>query len=719
VRYPILGLRAPLGSGDSDAIVLGSTKGGIYRRPWSYQAGRTVTASQPSNLAAAFACYYHDDVGLLSAMFDSRGYRKTVSLTRTTEGVELSWQHPCLAASPYVLGFDAVLTTFARPPSGRPVDWRDGADIYKQWAVRQPWCAKTFFGRDDLPGWLKQGPAMVRFGREWLARPERIERWLKEYWRPNFPGIPLLIAYWGWEKVATWVTPDYFPCYPSDEEFRRLVKLGRELGGHTFLWPSGYHYTLTYDRQPDGRFSWDDRARFDAAARSHAICGRDGSVPLRNASWLLGGQCATLCAGDPWTIDWFNHTAVEIVRRGAELVQVDQVVGGGFPICYSGAHGHPPGPGPWSTDAFRKQLQTMLAACRKIEPDAVVCFEEPNEWFIQQVGIQDYRDFESLRTATEPASVFNYLYHEFLPTFQSNPKPDRLMDAYCLVNGEIPHFVPLMRSGPGPLLVNGGLEDVQRQLPEGWEKVTGYKKEVYTGEAACDSAVRHGGRQSLRLHNAGDRQMVQVSQNIAIGGNFAPGRQYRLSAWMKSAGLKQPNAILLGAFAPGMKSTGSWRIAMPRDRSSWVRCSAVFTVPPQSELLRIMLHLNGPGTVWLDDLALEEVRGDGTASEVQRPDKPLDHDLMQQWVELFHGAGRPYLLLGKMLHPPELKTATIEALGGKLPAVLHNAFEAPDHSVAAVMVNVTDQPQAVTLTWLGREPASMTLRPWQVKLVRP
>jgi hypothetical protein len=719
VQYPILGLRAPLGGGDSDAIVVGSTKGGIYRRPWSYPPGRSISCRQPGNLAAAFACYYNDDVGLLSAVLDPRGYRKSVDLVRTAAGVELAWQHPCLESSPYVSDDDAVLSSFARGASDRSVDWRDGADIYKRWAVSQPWCAKTFANRDDLPGWLKQGPAMVRFNRDWLARPERIERWLKQYWRPQFGDTPLIIAYWGWEKVGTWVTPDYFPCYPSDGQFRRLVKLGRELGGHAFLWPSGYHYTMTYDKRPDGRFAWDDRQRFDAVARPHAVCQRDGTMETRAASWLLGGECATMCAGDPWTIDWFNHTAVEIVRRGVELVQVDQVVGGGFPVCYSLHHGHPPGPGRWSTDAFRKQLETMLAACRKVDPDAVVCFEEPNEWFIQQVGIQDYRDFESLKQASEPASVFNYLYHEYLPTFQSNPKPDRLMQAYCLVNGEIPHFVPEMQIGPGPLLRNGGFEEVQRQLPEGWEKVKGYKGQVFSGAAACDAAERHAGRRSLRLHNTEDGQIVQVSQNIAVGGDFAAGRKYRLSAWMKSTGLQRRNAILLGALAPGLKSAGSWQIAMPRDAGGWVRGGVEFTLPPQSELLRIMLQLNGPGTVWLDDLALEEIRSDGTAATVRRPDKPVDHALMRQWVELFHGAGRPYLLLGKMVHPPRLQAATSEAFGRKVPAVWHNAFEAPDHTLAAVLVNVTDEPQSVELFWPEHAPAALTLQPWQVQLARP
>ena len=37
-------------------------------------------------------------------------------------------------------------------------------------------------------------------------------------------AAPLITAYWGWEKIGNWVTPDYFPVYPSDEQFTQLVR---------------------------------------------------------------------------------------------------------------------------------------------------------------------------------------------------------------------------------------------------------------------------------------------------------------------------------------------------------------------------------------------------------------------------------------------------------------------------------------------------------------
>ena len=156
---------------------------------------------------------------------------------------------------------------------------------------------------------------------------------------------------------------------------------------------------------------------------------------------------------------------------------------------------------------------------------------------------------------------------------------------------------------------------------------------------------------------------------------------------------------------------------MPQTAGDWTHGHAEFTLPQAARIVRIMLHLNGPGTIWLDDLALEEVRADGTAVVVSRPEEPADHDLMRQWVELFHGEGRPYLLLGRMLHPPRLEIGTFDSAGRPFPAILHNAFQAPDGSSAVILVNVTDAPQTGQLTWQG-PPQPITLQPWQVRLVR-
>jgi len=725
IDFPIVVLRSPLGEEVSDdALVIGSTKGGVLREPGKWKVWQRVSATQPGSLAAQFGCYYDGRGGFFTSSFDAKGYPKTLTATRTRSGIEVKWTHPCYASRSFALDYATTLGVVRTSDPGRATDWRDAADRYKKWALTQPWCARTYAQRDDVPPWMKAGPAMVRFTRTWLGDPNRIDRWLRLYWRKFFGhNTPLIIAYWGWEKVDTWVSPDYFPFYPSDEQFAALAQTTTPFRCHTFLWPSGYHWTLTYVKRKDGTFEWDDRERFARVGRAHAVVRSDGRIFERDCRWLRGGTNATMCPGDPWTREWFNAIAAKLADRGAEILQVDQVVGGRFPACYSTQHGHPPGPGLWQSEAFRKQLASMLATCRRIQPEMVIGFEEPNEHFIQQVGIQDYRDFQVVTRPSKPnrapASVFNYLYHEFLPTFQSNPRPNSpFMQAYCLVNGQIPHLVPCPEVGPGPLLVNGGFEQWAGGSPIGWSKVRQYRGRAYAGKQFPDAAEKHDGRLSLRLENEGDDDIVQVSQNVRIGPSaLQAGKQYRLRVWMKTGYLAKKNHVVLGTFAPGIKNTGTWRIPFPTEgQREWTRRGATFAIPEGSGFLRIMLHVRGKARVWLDGVTLEEVHPDGSANVVIRNETPPEHALMRQWVKLFAGRGRPYLLFGKMLHPPKLDTETTLAFGREFPAVLHNAYEAPDGSKAVILVNATEKARRAVLHGMGK-PRAIELRPWEVRLL--
>jgi hypothetical protein len=710
VQYPCLTLAAPLGTSVADdAAVVGSAKGGVYRKPGELKGGTWIGHGQPGNLAAQFGCYYDDRAGFYTAAEDAKGYPKDLVILRTGAGVEFSWIRPCFAAGTDTQAYDIVTAGFGGT-DGAPADWRDAADLYKAWALRQPWCAVPFAQRADLPAWLKDGPAMVRFGRDWLADPERIERWLTAYWKKQFPAAPLITAYWGWEKRGSWVTPDYFPVYPSDEAFTNLVAKTRELGCHAFPWPSGYHWTLTYNKRPDGSFEWDDRARFDAVARPHAVHKRDGSLYVRVPSWLNGGDTACLCGGAPWTIDWWNEEiCVPLARRGCELVQIDQVVGANWPACYADGHGHAKGRGPWMTEAFTRQLTTMREAMRRIEPDAVVCFEEPNEWFNHIVGLQDYRDCEAPR---EWASVFNYLYHEFLPPFQSNPRGnDRVMAAHCAADGQMPHLVPGGRDLGGEALVNGGFEPraAGGNPLRGWEQVRGYQGRAWTGQAFGDPAEKRGGTASLRLLNAGTGDVVQVSQNVPVDETgLAAGGRYRLSAWLKTGRMARPNSVNFAVFAPGLKGTGQGgQLKFPAAGSGWARVSGEFAVPEGAEMLRVMIHVDGEAEAWVDDVALEAVAADGSARPVRHDGLSADARFMRNWVALYHGEGRPWLMHGRLLHPPRLACASVPyaAPGGRgppvAPAVFHNAFRAPDGREAVVLANATRERQEATLFWRG------------------
>ena len=149
-------------------------------------------------------------------------------------------------------------------------------------------------------------------------------------------------------------------------------------------------------------------------------------------------------------------------------------------------HGHPPGIGIWDVEAAHKQMTEMQAACRAAGVNMVLGYEEPQELFLQEVGIQDYRDYEvvgrSYLPDHRPESVFGYVYHEFVPLFQSNPRAEsREMTAHCIVTGQMPHLVPHWPVEPHAFPAHGGFEGWTGDVPVGWEHVRGWKEHKYAG----------------------------------------------------------------------------------------------------------------------------------------------------------------------------------------------------------------------------------------------
>ena len=728
ISFPIFDLRAPLtGGGESDAVVAGLTKGGVYHEPARWGHGQGLSVSQPGSLAAQFGCYYSRQTGLISHTRDARGFPKVLDCRRTKDGLRWMWQRRCYHPldKAFELGYEISTTTFTAQTSGEPADWRDGADIYKQWALRQPWCAVPYARRPDVPDWMKAGPSMIRFHRDWLGKPERVEGWLHDYWQKHFPDVPLIVALWGWERVGSWVSPKYFPPYPSDAGFSRTVAAAKRVAGHAFPWPSGYYWNVEYQENADGTFGWQDWDDFDATGLPHALRQRDGTPLVRKLPWLRGGRNAVLCRGDVWTRQWFNRTAVTLMKLGCDMVQVDQVVGGLAPgngECFSIEHGHPQGPGVWDAEAFTAQLQSLATECRRVQPDAVLAIEEPQELFNHLIGVQDYRDAQASRWPKLPglthASIFGYLYHEFLPVFQSNPRQgDRHVLAYCAVTGQIPHWVPHWPVTPAPALVNGDFEDWNEDVPAGWQRVQGWQGTDFLGRSFRDDTVKAQGTASLRLENSLDTEIVQVSQNVTVGpGHLQAGRTYRLRLRAKVEHLAKANAINIAALTPNLASKGSWRIPFPAS-GDWADASVEFTMPPEATFLRVMVHVNGPCRLWIDDLALDE-QVDEKWQPLLHQGLPPEHDFVKQWVELFHGDGRPYLMLGKMIRPPKL-IAPAPPAGARPPfsPIMLNAFRALDGSEAVIIVNATDEEQTVRFEW-RQETRALQLAPWTMRLVK-
>jgi hypothetical protein len=71
-----------------------------------------------------------------------------------------------------------------------------------------------------------------------------------------------------------------------------------------------------------------------------------------------------------------------------------------------------------------------------------------------------------------------------------------------------------------------------------------------------------------------------------------------------------------------------------------------------------------------------------------------------------------------MLHPPVLlEPAAADDPTAPFADIMLNAFQAPDRSEAAVVVNAMDRKQTVRFRWQDRD-HTLQMEPWAVRLVR-
>ena len=400
---------------------------------------------QPGPLAVQTAFWWDPSLLVYTAAEDDKGDVKCVGAIRTKSGdMRLWWDRRCFDQAPVRLDYDFVFAAVCGTKDN-PVTWHDGADIYRDWArTKTRLCPVPAWKRPDVPACLADAAAVTLFNRTWFDDVSKTRRWVDECWSRVAPGAPLVAILWGWENYGTWVNPHSFPCNPSDEAFVSLVRDLAAKNIHAFPWPSGYNWTLSYGTNEAGVVQHDWREDFRRRAAPHACITCDGKVVERAAYWLHGGAYAKMCGGDDWTVRWFaDDVASELAKRGCTMISVDQNKGGRFDPCWSRSHPHTPGEGRWKTVAARRLLEEVSNAVRKEHGKSAVTYEDPNEQFNDLSSLQLMRD---VKLKGEWASVYNYVYHEYMPVFQAEPRSrgDLVWMAYSAAEGQMPRIVPYM-----------------------------------------------------------------------------------------------------------------------------------------------------------------------------------------------------------------------------------------------------------------------------------
>ena len=730
------------GVGADDAVLMANGHSGVKRNPaaprwkksWSMPERRSgwnrrfSGGRQPGDLAAQFFTFWDQAAGFYTACEDGKGWAKEARFNLTDCGFMAKWTRYSYAEKADRQDYDVVTAMFDRE-GGRPIDWHDAADLYKRWALTQHWCRTPLKQRSDLPAWMKDAPAMLAFYTDWIERPELITRFFTDYWTKNFPGVQAAAALIGWEKHGEWIGIDYFPMHPSDEITTKTFHDIKQYGAHPWPWPSGHYWSLLRKPNGDGTFALDDRERFKKLGGPELVClTRKGEVDEdRTTGWLQGGSRACLCPGYAKARDyWTKNICLELVKRGAEMIQSDQDTGAHVPECWSAKHGHLPGEGLWKTADMYEQFRSAMAECRKIEPGFVFTFEEPNEHFNDLLFIQDHRNCRFSvggHFDWEWADVYGYLYHEFVAIFQSDVvNGNSFWWTHAAVEGHIPYAARLMPSDcfdDLPVIANGGFEeatlDGRRLL--GWDGPKNHR---------IDRTEKHGGKQSLRLERRAGTSPL-VAQSVGRNCEFLkPGRKLRLTAWAKSEKVAKGDSLRVAFLGLDGKGCGGVDLAFPKPGAGWQQISADMTVPEGTEQLRMLCWALGDTRVWLDDFELLSVAADGRATPVRAQTRQDYMRFLDQWVRLYHGEGRDWLAHGRHIRPLRYsceKVAYDFNFRGEgrsrtdMPAVFHAAYESLDGRRAYVFGNATERGQNVAYCEDG-EWKRVWLRPAELKLIR-
>jgi hypothetical protein len=167
-------------------------------------------------------------------------------------------------------------------------------------------------------------------------------------------------------------------------------------------------------------------------------------------------------------------------------------------------------------------------------------------------------------------------------------------------------------------LVNGGFEASSGDQPQGWFMSGGASAEF---EALIDRTEHATGAASARLrprvaHPSGYGTLLQ-----AIRAEGFRGKRLRMTAMVKGEGITGRGDLWLrvqAAYSPG-DGPGLGGGACKLARSfAWKPCEIVFDVPEAGESIQLGIGLAGPGTLWLDDVRLEEVSRDVPVTGVVR-----------------------------------------------------------------------------------------------------
>ena len=414
VRFPAAEFPVRLGdSAEDDRVLLPRCDGAVLENPEANLRGSSV-ANYPGGASVQLLAFYDATAGLRVTALDGGGYRKAIGLDRHGAGLGLHMVHyPEVAAGKdFTLPYAVEMAVFHG-------DWESAAAEYRKWAVKQKWCRKRLDERvAELPEWLRGMPFFYTVavkGQNAENKPalryDMIAEQTEAY--NKLLHSPVCAMVMSWEKQGPWVTPDYFPPVGGDEAFHALMARLRGAGNRSMVFFSGLKWTLKKGE------SFDATEAFARDGEAAAIVADDGKTLVVGKPGDDTGQYGELCPATRYAQDLLSRLSRRATELGVTAVQMDQLVGGGSPPCFSEKHSHPLGGGNWQAEAVYRLLARMRSEGKERNKDFALSMEEPGEYFIPVLDTYHARDYAEGRWPRDGKGIrgvplFTFIYHDYL-----------------------------------------------------------------------------------------------------------------------------------------------------------------------------------------------------------------------------------------------------------------------------------------------------------------
>jgi hypothetical protein len=349
--------------------------------------------------------------GLYMSTYDANGYPKSFGACKDQIGsswtmdLHVSHNFPEVPGANVSLPYDVIVGTYTG-------DWHSGADIYKAWALEQPWTSQgPLYQRPDVPAWFKNGFAVLKLP-SYLSSGDYANPTVAS----SFSGIvgnvrnylhdvnsPLLLDWWGWEKYGAWVAPDVFPPREGWASFENTVSELHSIGVHVVVSMSGGPLMT-------------NAPGFDSKWLSCAIRNSDGSIFTITDSGKVVAWASPSCL---MFQDWLVNATVTLAKAGVDGVRFDANYGYNFD--FSSRLGHSSGYGDWYAQSWVALLTKVRSAVSQINLDFLLGGEHLPEIFMPFNQVYDAEggaigsnanllQFGSHLIST---NLFSYLYNEY------------------------------------------------------------------------------------------------------------------------------------------------------------------------------------------------------------------------------------------------------------------------------------------------------------------